>query len=149
MNVRRGRKVDRKKSSGSDGERLTFTGITNAEIEINLTIWTPAQLDALIAMWALLQPAVGKGSPAAFDVHHPQFKINGVKSMVFVDSIGMEPGPNGKTKNFVIKGIEYFPPGKKKVTKSPDRAQAGHSKLDAKEENQQPGKNPKATGPSA
>ncbi len=146
VSVRRGRSLDRKKSSGSDGQRLTFTGIVNADIEISITIWTPAQLDALLAMWKVLQPSPGKGAPSAFDVSHPQFEINGVKSCVFVDSIGMEQGSAGKTKTFVIKAVEYFPPGTKKVTATPDRAKAMRSKLDAPE-NQQPGKNPHAVGP--
>ncbi len=146
VSVRRGRKVDRKKSSGSDGERLTFTGISNADIEIAITVWTPEQLDRLVTLWKLVQPPVGKGAPQAFDVKHPQFTVNQIKSCVFVDSIGMEPGSTTKTKTFVIKAIEYFPPGTKKVTKTPDRAKARGSKLDAPE-NQQPGKNPHAVGP--
>ncbi len=146
VSVRRGRKIDRKKSSGSDGETLTFTGINNADIEISLLIWTPEQLDALIKMWSFLQPAAGKGAPGAFDVHHPQFTINGVKSCVFVDSVGMEPGPTGKTKVFVIKAIEYFPPGTKKTTHTIKKSQARNNTL-SNEENSQPGKNEKAVGP--
>ncbi len=147
VSVRRGRKLDRKKSSGSDGERLTFTGINNADIEISILIWTPAQLDALVKMWSLIQPAVGKGTPGAFDIHHPQFTVNNVKSCVFVDSIGLEMGPTPKTRTFVIRAVEYFPPGTKKITSTPSRAKAKGSTLDEKEENQQPGKNPHAVGP--
>ncbi len=147
VSVRRGRKVDRKKSSGTDGETLTFTGITNADIEIAITIWTPEQLDILTDLWRLIQPPPGKGVPQAFDIKHPQFVINQVKSCVFVDSIGLENGSVAKTKTFVIKAVEYLPPGPKGATVSPDRAQARRSKLDEKGENSQPGKNPKAVGP--
>lgn len=146
VSVRRGRGVDRKKSSGSDGQTLTFTGINNADIEIAITIWTPDQLDVLMAMWKVLQPPSGKGQPSAFDVSHPQFEINGIRSVVIVDSIGMEPGPAPKSRTFTIKAIEYLPPGPKKATSTPKKAEARGSKLDTPE-TQQPGKNPKATGP--
>ncbi len=147
VSVRRGRKVDRKKSSGSDGETLTFTGISNADIEISITIWTPEQLDILIDLWKVIQPPPGKGVPQAFDIKHPQFLINQVKSCVFVDSIGLENGSVSKTKTFVIKAVEYLPASKRKTTKTPDRAKARGSKLDAADENTQPGKNPHAVGP--
>lgn len=146
VSVRRGRKVDRKKSSGTDGETITFTGINNAEIEIAVTIWTPEQLDILVDLWKILQPPSGKGDPQAFDVKHPQFEVNGIKSAVFIDSVGLEQGPVAKSKTFVIKAVEWLPPSKKKATQTPSRAQARGSKLD-KPENSQPGKNPAAVGP--
>lgn len=146
VSVRRGRKLDRKKSSGSDGETLTFTGVNNADIEIAVTIWTPEQLDILIDLWKILQPPSGKGVPQAFDVKHPQFVINQVKSCVFVDSIGMEQGPVHKSKTFTIKAVEYLPPSSKKATSTPRKAEARHSTRD-QPETQQPGKNPHAVGP--
>jgi hypothetical protein len=146
VSVRRGRKIDRKKSSGTDGETITFTGISNAEIEIAITIWTPEQLDVLTKMWAVLQPAAGKKNPGAWDVSHPQFGVNQVKSAMFVDSVGLENGSEKKTKTFVIKAIEYLPAGKK-ATVTPKKAQARDNTLQGSKENEQPGKNPKAVGP--
>lgn len=146
VSVRRGRKVDRKKSSGSDGERLTFTGISNADIEIAIEIWTPDQFDKLNDLWRLIQPPAGKGQPQAFDIKHPQFETNGIKSCVFVEARGFEPGSVVGMRVFVIQAIEYLPPGNKNVTNTPKRAQSRGSKLDGPE-HQLSGKNPHATGP--
>ncbi len=143
VSVRRGRGIDRKKSAGSDGERLTFKGINNADIEISITIWTPDQLARLQDLWRILQPPLGKGDPQAFDVKHPQLQFLGVKSAVFVDCSGLEQGSTNKTRVFTIKAVEYFPPGKKNVTASPKKALSRGSKLDP----QKPGENPENLGP--
>jgi hypothetical protein len=48
------RAIDKKKSAGSDGSRLTFHGIDNAEGELAITIWTPQQyqvIRALLSKW--------------------------------------------------------------------------------------------------
>ena len=146
VSVRRGRKIDRKKSAGSDGETITFSGINNADIEIAITIWTPEQLDVLTKMWALLQPASGKGSPGAWDIKHPQFGINQIKSAMFVDSVGLEGGSEKKTKTFVIKAVEYLPAGPKAI-KTPKKAQARDNTLQGSKDNQQPGKTKGNLGP--
>ncbi len=145
VNVRRGRKVDRKKSQGSDGERLTFTGISNADIDIAITIWTPEQLRILQLLWNFIQPAVGKGNPQAFSVSHPQLRYSQVQSCVFVESSGLEP--NGKMRTVTIKAIEYFPP-KDKTVHTIKKVEPRDSTLQSGDaEHEQPGKNPKAVGP--
>lgn len=145
VNVRRGRSIDRKKSAGSDGQRLTFKGVENADVEIAITIWTPEQLDVLRALWAVLQPPVGKGTPSSFDVKHPQFDINNVKSVCFIDSIGMTDGHTSKTKIFTIKAIEYFPPGTAKVVATIKKAEARGNVLQTS--NPKPGDNPQNQAP--
>jgi hypothetical protein len=145
VDVRRGRDIDRKKSAGSDGQRLTFKGINNADVDIRITIWTPGQLDVLSALWNVLQPKAGKGTPSAFDVKHPQFEINGVKSLCFVDSIGMTDGHTSKTKIFTIKAIEYFPPGSKSAVTTLKKAEARSNVLQS--QYPKPGENPENLGP--
>lgn len=145
VDVRRGRDIDRKKSAGSDGQRLTFKGINNADVDIRITIWTPEQLDVLSALWNVLQPKAGKGTPSAFDVKHPQFEINGVKSLCFVDSIGMTDGHTSKTKIFTIKAIEYFPPGSKSAVTTLKKAEARSNVLQS--QYPKPGENPENLGP--
>ncbi len=147
VSVRRGRKIDRKNKPGTDGETVTFTGLSNADIEIAITIWTPEQLDVLTKMWQILQPPAGKKNPAAWDISHPQFGINNIKSMMFVDSIGLENGSEKKTKTFTIKGIQWLPPSNKKATVTPPKAQARNNTLEGSKDNEQSGKNPKALGP--
>lgn len=144
VNIRRGRKLDRKKSAGSDGQRLTFTGIENADVEIAITIWTPEQLQVLNAAWAVLQPPSGKGTPAAWDVKHPQFDVNGIKSICFVDSMGLADGKWSRSKTFVIKAVEYLPPTGK-TTKTPPAAYTRGSLLDS--QYPAPGTGSKDTGP--
>jgi hypothetical protein len=143
--VKRGRDIDRKKSAGSDGQRLTFKGINNADIEIAITIWTPEQLDVLAALWNVLQPKVGKGEPVAFDVSHPQFEINSIKSLCFIDSVGMTEGRTSKAKVFTIRAVEYFPPGTKKTVTSIKKAEARDSVL--QKNFPKPGDNAENQGP--
>lgn len=54
------RALDKKKAAGGDGSRLTFHGIENAEGEMRITIWTPAQLDAMLALIPLIFPPTQK-----------------------------------------------------------------------------------------
>lgn len=50
------RAMDKKKSPGSDGSRLTFHGLDNAEGEMRILIWTPQQYQALLELIALVFP---------------------------------------------------------------------------------------------
>ncbi len=146
VSVRRGRDIDRKKSAGSDGERLTFKGINNADVEIAITIWTPEQLDVLRALWAVLQPPAGKGVPAAFDVRHPQFELNNIKSLCFIDSMGLTEGRASKVKVFTIRAVEYFPPGTKNTVKSIEKSYAPRDNT-LESSHPKPGANPENQGP--
>lgn len=145
VSVKKGRQLDRKKSSGSDGQRLTFTGINNADVEIQVTIWTPQQLEILLALWRVIQPQVGKGAPSAFDCYHPNLETSGVKSLVFVDSVGFADAP-GRSKTFRIAAVEYFPPGNKRVTSTANKSYSRGSVLD-EGAYRPPGKNPSNVGP--
>jgi hypothetical protein len=54
------RALDKKKASGSDGSRLTFHGIENAEGEMTITIWTPEQLRVMQELIPLIFPPTQK-----------------------------------------------------------------------------------------
>lgn len=145
VQVKRGRDLDRKKSAGSDGQRLTFKGISNADVDISVTIWTPEQLEVMRQLWNVIQPPVGKGSPAAFDCEHPQLGFNQVKSLCFVDSVGLIDGSTPRTKVFNIKAVEYFPPGTNSTVKTIKKSYDRGSLLD--EDQPKPGDNPENLGP--
>ncbi len=147
VSVRRGRKVDRKKSQGSDGETLTFTGISNADIEISITIWTPEQLKVMQKLWSIIQPAVGKGKPVAFSISHPQLQYSQVQSCVFVDSTGLESSGTSKTRTVTIKAIEYFPPKDKSVNTITKVEPLDSTLQDSSNEHEQPGKVSGNVGP--
>lgn len=54
------RTVDKKKSKGTDGARITVHGIELSEGEIRITIWTPQQYRILAAMWPVIFPGPQK-----------------------------------------------------------------------------------------
>jgi len=117
VDCKKSRDLDKKKSKGSDGARITISGYEPAIIAITITIWTPDQLDELIGLWDQIQPKPGKAKKDAsgkfiypsFDVRHPTFSIHGVKSIQIKDGVGLDKGDIKNSRKFVINAIEYTP----------------------------------------
>lgn len=119
VRVTKFRDVDKKKSAGSDGARVTIHGVEPAEVEIELMIWTPEQLRQLNNIWPTLFPAAYKGSPPAFQVQHPAFTagLHAIKSLQFVKMEGPEIDAKG-VGMFKLKAWEYLKPGTANATKT-------------------------------
>ena len=158
VTVQKVRIVDKKKAPGSDGARLTATGIEPGTGDIELTIWTPEQLRTLQSVWAQISPPSNKrpkGVPAsapwppAFDVAHPVFKAHAIKSIVVIGAEGPKPGRVRGSRIFTIKWIEYLAPSKKNVTHSPVASKGSTLDEPAKGSYPTPGSNPANTGPVA
>lgn len=117
VRVTKYRDVDKKKSAGSDGARVTIHGMEPAQLEIELMIWTPEQLRQLAAMWPVLSPAAYKGSPAAYDVRHPALSggLHSVSSVQFVSLDGPEIDSRG-VGTFRMKAWEFLKPGNPNVS---------------------------------
>lgn len=60
VKVTKGREIDKKKSSGSDGARLTMHGIDPAMVEVRVVMWTPQQWRELQSLWEILFPGPTK-----------------------------------------------------------------------------------------
>ena len=54
------REVDVKKSKGSDGARITLSGLKPAKVEIRVHVWTPEQLKELDILRPIIFPAAQK-----------------------------------------------------------------------------------------
>ncbi len=78
-----------------------------------------------------------------FDVDHPKFSMHNIRSVVFVAGSGPDPGPTPFSRVFVMKWIEFFPPGKINATNTPkgSSVQPRGSVYDT------PGTNPSNVGP--
>lgn len=154
VKVNKGRDLDKKKASGSDGARVTFHGIDPAQVELEITIWTPEQLKKLEELWKQIFPQSNKRPkgtspnepwPPAFDVEHPALKRHAVKSLVFIKGEGPDPGRFPKSRSFRISAIEFLPPKKSKAS-TPVKSKG--STLDPKTSDYPtPGANKKNTGP--
>lgn len=65
VRAHRGRKHDRKRALGADGETFTDQGAEAAELDLTITIWRPEQMDDLVQALDRLLPAPRKTTPAA------------------------------------------------------------------------------------
>ncbi len=117
LNIKKGRALDLNKPAGSDGGTAIWHGLANGRVEIALTIWTPEQLAMLRILWKNLQPPAGKAAPAAFSCYHPALKDQAITALQFYEIEGPSPGPAVRSMVYVIRALEFLPPGKKNVTK--------------------------------
>lgn len=117
VKVEKFRDVDKKKSAGIDGARITIHGVEPAEVDIDLLIWTPEQLRQLIILWSNLFPAAYKGPPPTYSVQHPAFSggLHSVSSVQFVKMEGPDISPDGRGM-FRLKAWEFLKPGTKDAT---------------------------------
>lgn len=125
---------DKKKSKGSSGGTLTFTGSSVVEFQVEYYLWLPEHFDAWPA-WAAMQrkslkiPAVVSGQsgnirqanataititpattqPVALDVYHPDLAEINVLRCIVEEEGGKVPDGKGGAK-YTWKYAEYSPP---------------------------------------
>lgn len=127
VSVNKRRLLDRQKPSGENYSRLVYTGLENAVIDIQLTIWTPMQWIALKKLWINLFPYLKSANlpeeqptsdtitrvspdwPPAFQVYHPALVPHLVSAIAILGADGPMPGYIPNSRLFVIHGIEYVP----------------------------------------
>lgn len=117
VRVEKFRDVDKKKSAGSDGARITIHGVEPAQVEIELMIWTPEQFRQLTTLWSALFPAAYKGAPPAYSVQHPAFTsgLYSISTLQFVKLEGPDISPDGRAL-FRLKAWEFLKPGTQSAT---------------------------------
>jgi hypothetical protein len=165
VTVSKGRTVDKKKSSGTDGDTLTISGINSAEGEIQVMLWTPEQWEWWKHIWPIMSPpqgkhptdgttvktTVGKGTAKifvqAYDVQHPKFAMHGIKSVVFLHGNGPDDGWVTGAKFFTAKWVEYIEPIKTTVTRTIKGADAKDSAYGTNYVNDNPGNTSEGTNP--
>lgn len=129
IDVKRGRKFDKKSAKGRNGATITDGGGEGAEVTISLSMTSAEEWQAFVALAGLLDPT--KVSPQAYALVHPQAEAFGVKS-VMVGEISSGPPKNG-IYTVKIKCEEWFAAPKKgakgKVT-TPKTAGAAANILD-------------------
>ena len=81
-----------------------------------------------------------------FDVRHPELELHRINSVTFTRGEGPVPGPNPRTRVFIMHAVEYMKPRKVDVTTSPEGAQALATTLDP-QSLPTPGSDPANTGP--
>ena len=144
LNVKKGRRLNVKPPDGSDGERATFHGMNCGRIEIQLLIWTPEQLYQLRLLWNIIQPPQGKKNPKAFSVYHPELAESSISQMQFYEIEGPVDGPARRSKIYLIRGVEFLPPGAKSAVVNDEAPAPLAGSVPAL-----PGTDPKHTGPKA
>jgi len=111
------RDVDKKKAAGNDGARITIHGVEPAEVEIELTIWTPEQFRQLVQLWSILFPPASKGAPPVISAQHPAFtnNLHSVSALQFVKMEGPDVQHDGRG-IFKLKAWEFLKPSTTNVT---------------------------------
>lgn len=103
---------DKKKHGGSDGAIITVNGYIPGPIDIEITIWTQAQWDFLVALAPTLWTKPAKkiqAAKVAIDVGHPAFQLWGISQVVIIGVSVPENGPVAQSKLIKIKCVEYVP----------------------------------------
>ncbi len=116
IKIKAGVEHERKKAKGKTGERLTIHGLTAADLDITLRIWTPAQLVRLNELFHIIEPSDdAKGKvPEPLQISHPTTTQRQVSAIV---SLVLE-GPNaskGPWLEYKITAIESIPDPPKAV----------------------------------
>lgn len=131
VDVKRGRKLDKKSAKGRNGATITDGGGEGAEVSIELALVDADELDAWAAAMAVLDPT--KVAPQAYALVHPQAQLFNIKSVMVEDiSAGM---PDNGIYTVKIKCAEWFPSPKGKAkskTTTPTGAKGAANVLDMK-----------------
>lgn len=90
LTIARELKVDEKDAKGRNAAKLTVQGVKNASGSIKNTVATVAELEALQAALAALEPKAGKGEPVPFDIVHPVATLRGLVSVLVTKVTGPE-----------------------------------------------------------
>lgn len=109
VHVVRERKIDKKAAQNRAGATLTNKGVTPAEIEITITLWTEGQVNVMNKILDEIDPRPTKKDPfQAYNVAHPAFQMRGVQ-FITIEKI---EGPNfeltGKVV-FKLNAVEWQP----------------------------------------
>jgi len=166
VSVYKERLLDKKKVSGTDDTRLTFTGIEPAVVDIKITIWTPQQLSDLNDMWNSIFPTnsqrsrklIGEEKNTSFPLNpnqawsaeHPALFTQGVSQIILLGGRGPLPGSVSRTRVFEIRALEYIPITRVDTVSTIVKAQRkGHLKkpINDVSKNIKPGDSAKNTGP--
>jgi hypothetical protein len=104
------RKIDLKKSKGSDKATLKDEGYKNAKLTATGTIWTAEQLSELQAILPEVHPRKSGGDRTAMQLIHPAANLIGIDS-VYLTGIKVPrlDGPKGGPLTVELSLIEWVP----------------------------------------
>jgi hypothetical protein len=111
-----GRKIDTKSASGSDGATLTDKGYEPGKVDIKLVLWTREQLEDYLRVRPRRRPNEPR-RPIA--VEHPALELLNIRSIYINELSSPTPGTVKGTREITIKAIEYRPPTRRNVTRTP------------------------------
>lgn len=129
LEIKRGRKLDKKSAPGKNGASVTDKGGEGAEVTITLQMTTADEWDAWCAALRILDPT--KVAPQAYDIIHPEAEAFQVQS-VMVEKISSGK-PDSGIKTIKIECTEWFaqPKGKgKSKVVTPTGAKGASNVLD-------------------
>lgn len=87
-----GRKIDVKKSKGSDGATLKDEGYQLAKLTIRLTIYSESDWRSLQALLPTVHPKRKGGVRTPLEITNPQANLLGI-SQIYIDKIGIPKKP--------------------------------------------------------
>ena len=125
VTVESSRRVQHRKSDGTDGATPTFRGLNPAKVNIEVDIWTPAQHDiwnneVVPRIWPLAGKDITK--LGALDIVHPATQGLGIKSVIVESLTDPRPGSVHGAKTIRLSCVQYVPhpKGKKSAVKTVD-----------------------------
>lgn len=116
-------KIDRKKKPGVHGGNPTLQGINPQEFEIEVTVWTNDQLDALLDVCKQILPQPNQTTQLPLVLDNAAIKHLGVIKVLVLGCGILEHAGVGMRKLAIH--LQHWLPstGKKSVTSTPTRAQ--------------------------
>ena len=125
------RKIDKKSKAGTDGSNPTVHGYDPGPVEIELTIWHPAQLAILGKLMDRYWPPLAKlfvknkktgkisGNVRPFKVYHPELDFLRIDEVLIQSVSTLLPGKVDGTKTITFYCLEFNRSLPKNVTSTP------------------------------
>lgn len=117
-----GRKLDLRKSPGTDGGRIVDKGYDLGKLKISVTIWTAEQFSAWETLLPKILPRRKLTDRQPLEIVHPAINEIGIDAVYIVKISPLKNGSVWGSKTSVIECIEFNPPSStaKSRTRRPD-----------------------------
>lgn len=109
----RGRKIERKKIPGKNGEDLDIKGVESGDIDITVRVWTKADYDTVVGHIKAIDPTPGTKQPKIYSVTHAVPNSRGVGYLVVEKVDG--PEQSDQYTEWKIKAYERLKPNNNNV----------------------------------
>jgi hypothetical protein len=116
------RKVDVRRVRGRDGGRITDHGLEPTTVTLTFHAWTDVHFAALRALIPRFAARQRLRDRKPFDAYHPALEALGITQLYTTKVGNVRPGGQKGLWEMRVTAIEYFPPPRRRVTRTPATA---------------------------